>query len=154
MPSGSPRETANDEKSQVETRGRSMKTRLAKVNAGLARVFLLVLVAAGIGGALIGLSVFSIVGILAIPSWVLLGSWLTAPVDHNSDSWLDAWIKSITIFVLVVVIGVFVPSYLIKLHSVAKLDVKLQDIVGTGSFAIALSGSLFVIYKSHRAGRI
>jgi len=131
-----------------------MKTRLAKVKPALARLFLLVLVAAGIGGALIGLSVFSIVGILAIPSWVLLGSWLTAPVDHNSDSWLDAWIKAITIFVLVVVVGVFVPSYLIKLHSVATLDVKLQDIVGTGSFAIALSGSLFVLYKSHQAGRI
>ena len=131
-----------------------MKTRLAKVNPGLARLFLLILVAAGIGGALIGMTVFSIVAILAIPSWILLGSWLTAPIDHESDSWLDAWIKAITIFVLVVVLGVFVPSYLIKLHSVATLDVKLQDIVGTGSFAIALAASLFVLYKSNQAGRI
>jgi len=131
-----------------------MKTRLAKVGAPLARLFLVALLAAGIALAAIGLTVFAIVGILAIPSWVLLGSWLTAPVDHLEGPWIAAWIKGSAIFVLVVVLGVFLPSYLIKLHSVATLDTKLQDLVGTGSFAVALIVSLFVLYRSREAGRI
>lgn len=131
-----------------------MKTRLTKVKAPVARLFLFALVALAFGGAVIGLSVFSIVGILAIPSWVLLGSWLTAPIDHESDSWLDAWIKAIVIFVLVTVSTVFVPSYLIRLNRVARLDILLQDLVAVGSFTIALVASLWLLYQAREAGRI
>ncbi len=131
-----------------------MKTRLTKVKAPVARLFLFALVALAFGGAVIGLSVFAIVGILAIPSWVLLGSWLTAPIDHESDSWLDAWIKAIVIFVLVTVSTVFVPSYLIRLNRVARLDILLQDLVAVGSFTIALVASLWLLYQAREAGRI
>jgi len=131
-----------------------MKTSLAKVNPPVARLFLLALFALAVGGVALGLSTFLIFAALIIPTWVLLGAWIVAPIEQNPDSWLAAWIKGLVIFVFVVVLGVFVPSYLIKLHSVAKLDVKLQDLVGTGSFAVVLVASLWALYRSREAGRI
>jgi len=131
-----------------------MKTTLAKVKAPVARLFLLLLLALAVGGVALGLSVFVIFAALAIPTWVLLGAWIIAPIDQEPDSWLAAWIKGLIIFVVVVVFSVFVPSYLIKLHSVARLDVKLQDLVGTGSFGVVLVVSLWALYRSREAGRI
>ncbi len=131
-----------------------MKTRLAEGNPSTALIYLLGLLALGVGGAAVGLSVFSIVGILAIPTWVLLGARITAEIDHDSDSWLDAWIKTVVIFVVVVVLGVFVPSYVVELKSVAELDSKFQDIIGTGVFSAALVFSLWAIYRAHEAKRI
>ncbi len=131
-----------------------MQTTLAKQPTAVSLVLFLGLLALGVAGAAIGLSVFSIVAILIIPAWVLLGSRIAAEVDHKSGSWLDAWIKTVVIFVGSVVLAVFVPSYILELHSVATLSARLQDIVGTGAFSLALVFSLWAIYRAHVAKKI
>jgi lipid-A-disaccharide synthase-like uncharacterized protein len=75
-------------------------------------------------------------------------------IDRRSGRWLDAFLKSVVIFVSVALFTVFVPSYVVQHEEVAKLDRDVQDLIGAGVWGAGFVGSLLLLSYAHRRQRI
>jgi hypothetical protein len=63
---------------------------------------------------------------------VLLRRQLFGPINRLTLPWRYAWLKAIIIAVVIAVLVVLIPAKVLELDSVAELDSKAQDLIGSG----------------------
>lgn len=74
--------------------------------------------------------------------------------DPSETSWIDGGLKAAVIFIGVVVLTVFLPSYVLKLEQVAELDRGARDAIGTVVWGMAFVGSLWLLWYAQRHDRV
>ncbi len=79
---------------------------------------------------------------------------LFGQIDRVHLSWWQAWAKTAAIVLYFVLVTVFIPSWLIELRAVAKLPRLARDLIGSGSWLVALVVGIYVLWWAERNQRI
>ena len=74
--------------------------------------------------------------------------------DRRTTAWIDAWLKALVIFAYVLLLTVFVPSYVLQHEEVAARDPLAQDLIGTAVWGIGFVAVLGTLFWAHRRGRV
>lgn len=67
-----------------------------------------------------------------------------------TGGWGDAWLKTLAIVIGITLLVILVPSMVLQFESVSGLDRNVQDLIGSGLWAVGLGGSLLALAWAHR----
>lgn len=90
----------------------------------------------------------------AVVAGLVLAPRLISANDRLSVPWLDAWLKTATIVVAVVLLTVIVPDWALKTSTVSKLSRTAQDVIGMSLWGAGLAVLLGALWYAHRESRI
>lgn len=99
-------------------------------------------------GALVAYLLAALVGAMVLyPRLVSVNDRLAVP-------WLDVGLKTATIVVAVALFTVYLPDLVLKTNVVASADRIVQDLVGSGAWAVGLAVVLGGLWWAHKESRI
>jgi hypothetical protein len=98
-----------------------------------------------------------VTSILVLTAVIAIGAAIPrvrATNDRRSTAWIDAWLKALVIFAYVLLLTVFLPSFVLKHEQVTTRDPLAQDLIGTGVWGIGFVAVLGTLFWAQRRGRI
>ena len=85
---------------------------------------------------------------------VAFSKQIVSRIDRLTVPWHVAWLKTLVIVVGIAVLMVFLPAWVMNLDAVAEFDRVVQDLIGTGVFAVGFVFSLWLLWWAHGESRI
>lgn len=101
-----------------------------------------------------GISFFQAVGLVFIVFSAVFWKPILRPLDRLDSTWSHAVLKSIGIFLFIVLAIVMIPAWVLQSDSVAKTDRIVQDLIGSGVWLAGLGLALGGLVVAHRSSRI
>lgn len=74
--------------------------------------------------------------------------------DRRHTAWIDAWLKALVIFAYVLLLTVFLPSYVLQHEQVTARDPLAQDLIGTAVWGVGFVAVLATLFWAQRRGRV
>ncbi len=90
----------------------------------------------------------------AVAVGLVLAPRLIATNDRLATPWLDVWLKTAAIVVIIVLATVVIPDWILQLQAVGDLDRTLQDLIAVASWGIGFLACLVALWYFHRESRI
>jgi mono/diheme cytochrome c family protein len=92
--------------------------------------------------------------IAALIFLLVIGPRLTSRIDRLNTPWFDAWLKTATIVVAVVLAVAYIPNWVMQTSVVADLARPLQDLIGVTVWGLGLALCLGGLWYAHRDQRL
>jgi mono/diheme cytochrome c family protein len=90
----------------------------------------------------------------AVVALLVLAPRLTSTNDRLDVPWLDVGLKTAVIVLSVALFVVYIPNWILKTTTVAKLGRFAQDFIGVSAWGIGLAAVLWGLWYAHKDSRI
>jgi hypothetical protein len=92
--------------------------------------------------------------VLALVFVAVFGARVIRVIDRRTVSWFDAWLKTTVIVAYFTVFTVVLPSFVLQTSAVSSLSRTMQELVGSGVWAVGLGFGLWGLWYAQRTDRI